>query len=78
MTPLHLGPLHTVEWVMFLALLLGPVLALGATILVVRRRDEREAALEADGDPSSTGAPPADASPYLPVPRTPTHRSRPC
>lgn len=46
MTPLHLGPLHAVEWVMFLALLLGPVLALVATIVVVRRRDEREAALE--------------------------------
>lgn len=56
MTPLHLGPLHAVEWVMFLALLLGPVLALGATIVVVRRRDDREAdaAAEAEADRTPT------------------------
>ena len=63
MTLLHLGPLHAVEWVMFLALLLGPVAALATTVLVVRRRDEREAALEdghgpAKSDPTHVPAPP--------------------
>lgn len=57
MTPLHLGPLHAVEWVMFLALLLGPVLALGATIVVVRRRDEREDALEETHEPDRSPTP---------------------
>lgn len=32
MTLLHLGPLHAVQWVMFLALLLGPVAALATTV----------------------------------------------
>lgn len=62
MTLLHLGPLHAIEWVMFLALLLGPVAALAATVLVVRRRDEREAALETD-------------TLHVPAPRTPSERS---
>ena len=68
MTPLHLGPLHAIEWVMFLALLLGPVAALATTVLVVRRRDEREAALEAavGDDPETT---------HVPAPRTPSERS---
>lgn len=60
MTPLHLGALHAVEWVMFLALLLGPVAALAATVVVVRRRDERESALEEQ---------------HVPAPRTPTEGS---
>ena len=40
--PWHGGPLHAVEWVLFLVLILGPALALAVTIVVVRRRDGRE------------------------------------
>jgi hypothetical protein len=40
--PLHMGALHTIEWVLSIALILGPLLALGVVIVVVRRRDARE------------------------------------
>ena len=65
MTPLHLGALHAVEWVMFLALLLGPVAALAATVVVVRRRDERESELEEQQLQEQ----------HVPAPRTPTEGS---
>ena len=42
MTPvaLHMGSLHTVELVLFLALALGPFVGLGAVIVVARRREQ--------------------------------------
>ena len=40
--PLHLGPLHGIEWLLLLLLTFGPVLALVATVVVVRRRDHLE------------------------------------
>ena len=50
-TLLHMGSLHTVEWILTLALILGPFLALGVTIVVVRRRDAL------DGDDSTPATP---------------------
>jgi hypothetical protein len=37
--PLHMGPLHGFEAVLFYLLAFGPFLVLGATVVVVRRRD---------------------------------------
>lgn len=37
--PLHMGSLHAVELVLFIALALGPFVGLGAVIVVARRRD---------------------------------------
>ena len=49
--PLHLGPLHGIEWLLLLLLTFGPVLALIATVVVVRRRDHLE-------DPATTAPTP--------------------
>ena len=49
---------------------LGTLLPFAATVLVVRRRDEREAALE-DHDPHHSHA----GRTRVPAPRTPTERS---
>lgn len=40
--PLHMGSVHEIEWVLSLLLVLGPLLALGIVIVVVRRREDRE------------------------------------
>jgi hypothetical protein len=37
--PLHMGPLHGFEAVLFYLLAFGPFLALAGTVVVVRRRD---------------------------------------
>jgi hypothetical protein len=52
LTPLHGGALHGIEWALSLALILGPLLALAVTIVVVRRRDAREAEDGASGRPT--------------------------
>ncbi len=41
MTPvlLHMGSLHAIELVLFIALALGPFVGLGVVIVVARRRD---------------------------------------
>jgi hypothetical protein len=39
LVPLHLGAVHAIEWALSLALIVGPLAALGVTIVVVRRRD---------------------------------------
>lgn len=44
LTPLHGGALHGIEWALSIVLILGPLVALAVTIVVVRRRDAREAA----------------------------------
>ncbi len=44
MTSFHLGAVHAIEWVLALVLVVGPLLALGIVIVVVRRREERGAA----------------------------------
>lgn len=59
--PLHGGPLHSIEWLLFVLLILGPVLALAATVVVVRRRDALD-------DPPDLTSP----SPHEPL----THESR--
>lgn len=41
--PLHLGAVHAIEWALSLVLVVGPLIALGVVILVVRRREDREA-----------------------------------
>lgn len=43
--PLHLGAAHAIEWALSLVLILGPLIALGIVVVVVRRREEREAEL---------------------------------
>lgn len=40
MTPLHLGAVHAIEWALSLVLVVGPLVALGVVIVVVRRREE--------------------------------------
>jgi hypothetical protein len=40
--PLHMGPLHGLEAVLFYLLAVGPFVALGFTVVIVRRRDLRE------------------------------------
>jgi hypothetical protein len=40
-TPLHMGPLHGFEAVLFYLLALGPFVALACTVVIVRRRDLR-------------------------------------
>ena len=37
--PLHMGSLHAIELVLFVALAVGPFLGLGIVIAVARRRD---------------------------------------
>ena len=37
--PLHMGSLHAIELVLFIALALGPFVGLGVVIVVARRRD---------------------------------------
>ena len=48
--PLHMGAVHAIEWVLSIALVAGPLLALGIVILVVRRREDDE---DDDTDPGS-------------------------
>ena len=38
--PLHMGSLHAIELVLFIALALGPFVGLGVVIVVARRRDQ--------------------------------------
>ena len=40
--PLHMGAVHAIEWVLSLVLVVGPLLALGIVIVVVRRREDRD------------------------------------
>ncbi len=40
--PMHLGAAHAIEWVLSIALVVGPLIALAVVIVAVRRRDERE------------------------------------
>jgi len=40
--PLHMGAVHEIEWALSLVLVLGPLLALGIVIVVVRRREDRD------------------------------------
>jgi hypothetical protein len=46
MSPLHLGPLHPVEQALTLLLAFGPFVLLALAVVVRRRQDAREAALE--------------------------------
>jgi cytochrome c-type biogenesis protein CcmH/NrfF len=46
MSPLHLGPLHPVEQALTLLLAFGPFVLLALVVVVRRRQDAREAALE--------------------------------
>ena len=41
--PLHLGAVHAIEWALSLVLVVGPLIALAVVIVVVRRREDREA-----------------------------------
>lgn len=42
--PLHLGAVHAIEWALSIVLVVGPLIALGVVIVVVRRRDDGVAA----------------------------------
>jgi hypothetical protein len=44
--PQHMGAAHAIEWALSFALILGPLVALGVAIVVIRRRDAREAEAE--------------------------------
>lgn len=55
MVPLHLGTFHSYEWVLMLALILGPFLGLAVTIVLVRRRDALEHAGGREAGTSAAG-----------------------
>ena len=46
MLPLHLGALHPVEQALTILLAFGPFVALGVVVLLRRRQERREDALE--------------------------------
>lgn len=51
----HMGSLHSVELVLFIALAVGPFLGLAAVVVVARRRD-RDRAPEGDSRPAPPGS----------------------